>query len=506
MIEPNDLRRPVAIAAVAVALLSACARSAFASTAAERCAAAQLDATARMIVETGECRLRTVGFGLAAETACLDRASARLVAAFENAEARGSCARVGSADAVAARIASVGAEAEVNLFSGQSADACAAAKLRASGRMGARAIACHARSVRRDVALREACSERASKLLAQAFERAESVREGCSPAQDAAEIGSLLARLASDLQALLVAGTPLPDTVPDGLTAEISGGEVHLEWTGPDPASDHTHVRVLRKLNGAPTGPRDPAATVVFFGVASSASDLVTRLLPDVPEASRTYHYAAFGCTPGATCEASGSTISIVPTATQVLRAGGYAIYFRHASATVCFDRLDLGPAATTTLPGWWKSCSTDCPAGGMGAATARQLDATGISQASGIGVAIDVRGIPFARVAASEFCRAVQTAQLMDLGPPIEERPDLTFSVYADEPNRCTNILALLAEAPTAGSNSAFVGHAGLAMHPECAPFNQLPMGSAAVFKPDGAGGSEMVTVIDATEWATLP
>ena len=142
----------------------------------------------------------------------------------------------------------------------------------------------------------------------------------------------------------------------------------------------------------------------------------------------------------------------------DVLRAGGYVIHWRHASATVCSDRLDLGPAATTSSPDWWKSCDADCPSGGPVIATARQLSDIGRSESVAIGQALDQRGVPIGRMLASEFCRNVETAQLMDLGPPIEQSPAITYFVY-DEGGRCADTFALLAEAPPAGTNTALIG-----------------------------------------------
>src|SRR6185436_15475566 len=177
-------------------------------------------------------------------------------------------------------------------------------------------------------------------------------------------------------------------------------------WTAPQPASGNTHVRVLRRLNDAPVDASDASATVVFFGTASAASHALTDLLPTTQATARTYLYAAFGCTAGGDCESVGSRTTLAPTVRQALLGGGYTIYFRHASASVCVDQTGLGTAATTMSPDWWKSCDASC-----GTATARQLDATGVTQATTIGQAFDSVGIPVGRVISSEFCRTLTTA-----------------------------------------------------------------------------------------------
>jgi len=287
-------------------------------------------------------------------------------------------------------------------------------------------------------------------------------------------------------------------TAPSGLAAEIAGGDVVLTWTPPDPASGLTEARLVRRLNEPPVDADDPEAPLVFAGGASETVDAVTALLPDTTETPRTYHYAVFGCVPGGACETTGSRTTLTPTLVQALAAGGYVFHWRHASATVCSDNLALGTAATTMTPDWWKSCEVDC-----GAATARQLNDTGRNEATTIGNELRGRGIPFGRVVTSEFCRNVETAELMALGPVPEESPAITYFVY-DEAARCASSYALLAETPASGANTALVGHAGFS--PTCPVLGELVWGEAAVFKPHGIGGSELVTRVLWDAWSALP
>jgi phosphohistidine phosphatase SixA len=248
-------------------------------------------------------------------------------------------------------------------------------------------------------------------------------------------------------------------------------------------------------LDALPAGPDDPDATVVFFGTATSASHPLADLLPTTATTARAYHYTAFGCTAAGDCETSGPGADLAPTVRQVLLAGGYTIYFRHASATVCVDQTALGTAATTMSPDWWKSCDASC-----GTATARQLDATGETQATAIGQGFDTAGIPVGRVVASEFCRTRTTAELMDLGPTIETNQGITFFVY-DEPNRCASANILLAEPPATG-NTVVVGHAGFT----CDVLGQLNMGEGAIFKPVSGGPTVFIARVLPDDWATLP
>ena len=283
---------------------------------------------------------------------------------------------------------------------------------------------------------------------------------------------------------------------PTGLSATVDGGLVELTWTNPDPSSGNTVVRVVRTLDAPPTGPSDPTATVVYEGPAEMATEPTAALLPDMPDAARTYHYAAYGCTPAADCETAGSSTTLALTLTQALVGGGYNIIWRHASANVCSDNLALGTAATTSTPDWWKSCETDCTI-----ATARQMNAAGVTEATVIGQDLTALGVPFSRVLSSEYCRNTQTAELMALGPVIEERQDITYFVY-DEANRCANSEALLATPPDPGTNVALIGHAGFV----CPVLDSLAWGEAAIYKPDGSGGSLLITRVPWNGWMALP
>ena len=284
--------------------------------------------------------------------------------------------------------------------------------------------------------------------------------------------------------------------VPMGLGVVINDAEVDVGWTSPDPSSGNTKVKLIRTLNTPPTGPDDPTATLIYSGSASSAAHPTADLLPDMMDAPRTYHYAVYGCTSADVCETTGSAASLTPTLTECLRGGGYNLFWRHASATVCADNLALGSAATTMTPDWWKSCEADCAV-----ATARQLNATGVMEATSIGQDLASLAIPFGKVISSEYCRTVQTAENMALGPAIETSQQITYFVY-DEANRCADSYPLLAAAPPAGANVALISHAGFS----CPVLDALAWGEAAIFKPDGQGSSTLITRVVWDQWTALP
>ena len=167
-------------------------------------------------------------------------------------------------------------------------------------------------------------------------------------------------------------------------------------------------------------------------------------------------------------------------------------IYWRHTTADLCADRQDLGPASSPVIADWWKSCERDCSR-----ALARQLGNAGYADAEKIGRDVKAQGIPFSSVTTSEYCRTIQTADRMALGPVIRTSKDITFFVYP-EIDPCPAAEALFKKVPPVGSNAAFVGHLSV-------PCMSLDMGQAMVFRPDGRGGYTMIAKVLPSEWAGL-
>lgn len=290
---------------------------------------------------------------------------------------------------------------------------------------------------------------------------------------------------------------PPPDIIgaPTGFAATINASAVHLSWAN---GTSTTSVRVLRKLTQEPSGPDDATATLVYAGPGVVANDPLVGLLPSTTDSMRVYNYAVFGCGADGSCEHTGARATASPTVVQCLKGGGYTIYWRHAAADVCTDRLDLGTADTTSVPDWWRDCRIDCDS-----TYARQLNPTGIAQAAQIGDDLRARGVPFGRVLSSEFCRCVQTAQNMNLTASVELDHGLTLFVY-DELHRCQACFDHLAVVPAPGGNTALIGHAGFAG--SCNILSSLAWGEAAIYKPDGAGGARYITRVQSGAWTALP
>jgi hypothetical protein len=286
---------------------------------------------------------------------------------------------------------------------------------------------------------------------------------------------------------------------------KVDGAQVKLSWAKP---SGSPLVRVLRSVNVAPDAVGESATaappTLVYVGKATSTTHPISDLLPDDPSASgdarHEYQYAAFACTTANECKDSPGRATLRPTLVECLRGGGYLIHWRHANSDVCQDVEPLGTAADTKTPNWWKSCNSDCAT-----ATARQLNNEGIEQAKQLGLEMARLKIPIARVVSTEFCRGIQTAQNMALkyrGKPlkIETAKELTSFVY-DEKNRCSNVYKMLAQAPAKGTNTALIGQKGN----DCPVIGKLDIAAAAVFKPDGAGGSQVAGVVKLADWAAF-
>ncbi len=93
----------------------------------------------------------------------------------------------------------------------------------------------------------------------------------------------------------------------------------------------------------------------------------------------------------------------------DALRAGGYNLYFRHAATDWATNDHVVGVDD-------WVSCDPD---------KMRQLTPAGRDTARRAGEAMRALGIPVGRVLASPYCRTVETARAIGLGP-VEATTDI--------------------------------------------------------------------------------
>jgi phosphohistidine phosphatase SixA len=424
---------------------------------------------------------------------CAVDADARLVAGFAEADADPQCAASGEVPSLQSAMHDLESDLRNLLVVTAEGRRCASGKLRVVTKRAQKELTCRRRAAVASVPPDPGCLLDAQAVLTDGFAYRE-MHGACETTGDAAAAEDLVSDFLTYASAQIDGS--FDDGEPTDLAAVIDGAAIDLTWTAPGGGSAYTHARVLRRLNAAVAGPTDPSATVVFSGTGEAALDALTDLLPNTTTVMRTYHYAVYGCDSMANCESVGSHTTLTPTVRQALVAGGYVIHWRHADADVCSDNQSLGKADVTMVPDWWKSCDANC-----GTATARQMNAQGVLDATAIGDAFDTLGIPVGRVLSSEYCRNVQTAVLMDFGPIIEESQELTYWVY-DEASRCADTFVMLGDAPTAGSNTALIGHAGNV----CSPLSDLAWGEAAIYKPDGIGGTTFIQRVLENAWLSLP
>jgi len=172
----------------------------------------------------------------------------------------------------------------------------------------------------------------------------------------------------------------------------------------------------------------------------------------------------------------------------EALRSGGYNIYFRHAQTDWSqSDRIDK--------PGDWTSCDP---------ARVRQLSEEGRETARVVGDAIRALAIPVGRVLASPYCRAVDTARLMDVGS-VEITTDvmnLRAAEYVGGRDAVVETARrLLATPPPSGTNTIIAAHGNVAR----AATSVYPgEAEGVVFRPD-AGGFAFVGRLAPAEWTRL-
>ena len=167
------------------------------------------------------------------------------------------------------------------------------------------------------------------------------------------------------------------------------------------------------------------------------------------------------------------------------LQNGGYVIYFRHAATGAQSD--------TVNAAGDWTSCDP----GRM-----RQLSEAGRAEARAVGNAFRALDIPVSNVAASEYCRTVETAELLKLGK-VEPTTDLlntrSASYVGGQEALITRARQRLGTVPPAGTNTVLVSH-GFVI--SAAADISLSEGEAAVFRPLGDGQFEFVSTVSLEDW----
>lgn len=176
---------------------------------------------------------------------------------------------------------------------------------------------------------------------------------------------------------------------------------------------------------------------------------------------------------------------AIDPVLLESLRAGGYVLYFRHAQT----DWTQSDNAKGTG----WASCAP---------ARMRQLSEAGRETARKVGEALRRLKIPVGQVLASEFCRTHETARLLGLGDVAVTRALIneTHAEHAGGTDALREAARrLMATPPPQGKNTVLVAHGNVFMLVS----DRRPVeAGAAVLKPDGRGGFQVIAHVGPEEW----
>ena len=160
----------------------------------------------------------------------------------------------------------------------------------------------------------------------------------------------------------------------------------------------------------------------------------------------------------------------------EELRAGGYVIFFRHVTAD---DGADQSPMDL-------ENCATQ-----------RNIREQGLREARAIGQAFRLLDIPVGTVMSSEYCRALETAAIA-FGRA-DPNPWLNLCCFDARPISAEERLAFVARVvtitPPRGANTVIAAH-GVGI------VQDLAMGEAAIYRPDGVGGAERVARVLPNEW----
>jgi phosphohistidine phosphatase SixA len=171
------------------------------------------------------------------------------------------------------------------------------------------------------------------------------------------------------------------------------------------------------------------------------------------------------------------------PSLIPQLKAGGYVLVMRHAHSP-------------TTPP---------APPDAANRTGERQLDAEGLKQAEAIGRGLKAAGVPVGAVWSSPTFRAKQTVQGMGL--KAESRPELgdggaSMATSAAGQAGTAWLKAKATEVPAKGTDVVIVTHGPNITLAFGDGLKNLGDGEAAVFKPDGQGGSVLVGRIKPGDW----
>jgi phosphohistidine phosphatase SixA len=168
------------------------------------------------------------------------------------------------------------------------------------------------------------------------------------------------------------------------------------------------------------------------------------------------------------------------------LKHGGFVLFVRHPDASIGND--SAGPGE------WWKDCAKQ-----------RVLSEAGKRDARSVGAELKRIGTPLV-VVTSEYCRAIQSVELMGFDEYTVTAALNHLNAWPREALMEDGIReamrGMLAAAPPRGSNTVLVGHVQNYPDPPDNILATMNMGDTAVFKPDGRGGFRLLAVVHPDGW----
>jgi hypothetical protein len=168
------------------------------------------------------------------------------------------------------------------------------------------------------------------------------------------------------------------------------------------------------------------------------------------------------------------------------LKKGGYIIYFRHFETG-----QDYADQVTADVANCW---------------TQRRINTQGFRDAQRIGKFIYDQKIAVSRVVASPFCRAWQSADLaFGRHERVEALKILPSKDYTPEQNAVmkNGVMPFFAMAPAAGTNVVVMAHDDN-LTAAGGPLLDI-QGEAAIIRPDGKGGFEVIARLKPDQWSQL-
>jgi phosphohistidine phosphatase SixA len=173
----------------------------------------------------------------------------------------------------------------------------------------------------------------------------------------------------------------------------------------------------------------------------------------------------------------------------EQLRQGGLVIYLRHMPATIGEDQFDKK---------YWEKCEWQ-----------RNLTSEGRVQARQLGHVLSGLSIPIDRIITGELCRANETGKLLNVGTVIIDSGLNDYMTWTRQGGKPDDLLVgyrkKLSTQPIIGKNTILVSHAQRGKYAAHISLDLIEMGSAAIFRPDGSGGFELVAMLRQRDWGYL-